>query len=143
MLFTCHVSCVMCHMSYGTYHMSHVTCHYLFNDCFIIICFGLGGTSCQRVCYRRGLTSLYFYLFKKKGLPHYSQRCSSNTCVINRPGAQSTNPLEEFKMRKTTLEFCARNAQFSDNDKLQTDFNFCLFQMRRGGLGVVGWILDI
>jgi hypothetical protein len=50
---------------------------------------------------------LRFLLALNKGLPSYSQGCFSNTCVINRPGAQSTgsqtNPLEEFKIRKTTL----------------------------------------
>ena len=30
----------------------------------------------------------------------------------------ATNPLEEFKIRKTTLQFYARNAYFSDNDHL-------------------------
>ena len=32
--------------------------------------------------------------------------------------ASATNPHEEFKMRKTTLQFNARNDWFSDNDQL-------------------------
>ena len=30
----------------------------------------------------------------------------------------ATNPQEEFKMRKMTLQFGARNAKFSNNDQL-------------------------
>ena len=37
-----------------------------------------------------------------------------------------TNPKEDFKMRKTTLQFGARNAKFSNNDQLQTDDHFTL-----------------
>ena len=42
-----------------------------------------------------------------------------------------TNPLKEFKMRKTTLQFVARNARFSNNDHLSTDDHFILSHIRR------------
>ena len=61
----------------------------------------------------------FFFINKKKIIPtitlkkYYFLHCA-------------TNPNEDFKMRKMTLQFCARNAQFSDNDQLQTDDNICL-----------------